>query len=417
MKIAMLSKADSAGGGASSVAETLQEVLSRDGHDVIHFAAWSSKGFGGGRQPLYGGGRWWQKGVRAAHEVSRMAGLAEMVPFELPRLLKAGVKDFDLLHFHDLSSAISPWTLYHLSRYVPVVWTIHDCSPFTGGCLYPMECERFRSHCGPCPSLGEWPLDSRFDFTHTMQRIKAKLHSSGRISCFTPSRWMADMAEASGKLPERPRVVPNAVDIALYKPSSDVAGLRRRLNLPEQRLILLASAGFLSDERKGIGYAVRAVRALADRNPFLLLVGSMAPGEEALLDGVEWHATGYVGDASVMADFYAAADLFLFCSLADNQPLAVLESMACGTPVIAFDTGGVPELVSHGEHGLVVPQKDEVQLVEAVTSVLDGGCLPEWRQRAREYVVRNHGLAVLLENHLRSYQAVIDKWHERGVHA
>lgn len=417
MKVALLSKSDAFGGGASRVAETLAAALNDNGHAAVHWAAWAGKGFGGARKPLYGESRGVQKLVRIAHEVSRKAGLAEIVPYELPRLLHAGVKAFDLLHFHDLSSAISPWTLLWLSRHVPVVWTIHDCSPFTGGCLYPMDCEHYRDRCGHCPQLGEWPLDTRFDFTGLMQGLRGRVHRSGRVTCFTPSHWMARMAEGSGRLPQPPMVVANGIDTAVYQPADDRVGLRRRLGLPEERPILLASAGYLRDERKGVGYAVRATRALAGRNPLLLLVGSMAPGDEVLLEGVDWHATGYVGDAATMADYYAASDLFMFCSLADNQPLAVLESLACGTPVIAFDTGGVPELVRHGENGLVVPQKDEAGLVAAVESALDGGQLPAWRQQAREHVVAHHGLDVFLERHLNAYREVIACWHERKAHA
>lgn len=415
MKVAVISKADAHGGGASHVAETLTECLKNKGHSVVHWAAWSGEGFGGTRQPLYGNSLIQQKWVKAAHEVSRKAGLAEIIPYELPRLLLAGARSFDLLHFHDLSSAISPWTLWWLSRYVPVVWTIHDCSPFTGGCLYPMDCTNYQDNCGACPQLGKWPLDTRIDFTGLMQTVRSRIHKSERVACFSPSQWMANMAESSGRVLSRPMVVANGVDTDVYSPAIDRAALRSRLNLPQDRLILMASANSLRDERKGIRYALSATRALAARKPLLLLVGWMNPNDEDLLEGIDWHATGYVSDSSVMAEYYAVSDLFLFFSLADNQPLAVLESMACGTPVIAFDTGGIPELIRHNENGFLILQKENAAIAHALESAISSGAIQKCRESAREFVLKHHSLEVFTTNHLNAYETVIEQWHKRNV--
>jgi glycosyltransferase involved in cell wall biosynthesis len=415
LRIALISKADSAGGGASRVAEGLSLGLWQRGHEAVHFSAWTARGFGGLHRPLYGESRVLRAAIKKAHALSQRVGPAELLPLELLPLFRAGISSFDIVHFHDLSSAISPFTLSVLSRRIPVLWTFHDCSPFTGGCLYPMDCTRYRTRCNHCPQLGEWPLDATLDCTRLMQTIKMRLHADGRVTCLAPSHWMARMAVDSGKIAHPPTVVPNGVDTHLFRPSSNRSALRDRLGIRSDRPTLLASAGHIGDPRKGIGYAVAAVRRLADLDPLLLLVGAIEKENEKLLQGIRWQCTGYLSDARRIAECYSVADLFLFCSLADNQPLAVLESLACGTPVVGFATGGVPEIVPQGKCGWLVPQGNVDELAKIMRDALMGGIGEEWPHNARRFIERQHSMEVHLERHLQVYLAAVREPH--GVDA
>jgi glycosyltransferase involved in cell wall biosynthesis len=210
-RVCQVSKADAAGGGASRVAEELNGLLNASGNYSEHWVSWSSKPYTPLRRPLYGQ----HEGLfRRAHRVGKLLGIPELIPLELlPMLRRKCLERFDVFHFHDLSSAISPLTLWYLSLYRPVVWTFHDCSPFTGGCLYPMECGNYRHSCGSCPQLGEWPLDTRLDLTRLLRLAKKCLHSNGRVMPVTPSHWMADRSMESGLLEQRPRVINNGVDL------------------------------------------------------------------------------------------------------------------------------------------------------------------------------------------------------------
>lgn len=174
MRICEVSKADSFGGGASRVAEELSQLLFSDGYSAEHWVSWTGKGYDHRRRPLYGS---LERVIRKAHNATKaILSMPELVPYELPIFYRNGrVEQFDLFHFHDISSAISPLTLLHLSRSKPVVWTMHDCSPVTGGCLYPMSCERYKLGCGSCPQLGTWPIDTRFDFTRALRSVKTRL--------------------------------------------------------------------------------------------------------------------------------------------------------------------------------------------------------------------------------------------------
>jgi len=405
MKIALVSKADSYGGGASRVAEELTHLLSHAGYTVHHWASWAGKGWSSTRLPLYGR---FERHIRGAHFAVKKLGFPELIPFELAVLLrKRRILDYDLIHFHDLSSAISPVTLSVLSRIRPVVWTIHDCSPFTGGCLYPMGCEKYKTGCGGCPQIGEWPIDSRLDMTRLLHQVKRDLHGSGRVVMATPSRWMSDTAFASGLFQRAPEVVSNGIDTDLYVPSIDKAALRRDLGLPENRRIVLLSAGHILDERKGTRFAIEALRQTADLNPFLLLVGSLDDRAHSVLEGFDRCATGYVGDPAQLARFYGAADLFVFCSLADNQPLVVLETMATGTPTVGFATGGMTEMVVQDETGYLVVQRDQQALAGAIRRAFEDDRAATWGRNARRRVVDRYSHARLLAGHVELYERVL----------
>lgn len=412
LRIAVISKADHFGGGASRVASELTSLLIAAGHQADHWLSWAGAPWKENMRPLYGR---LQFPIRATNFGLRKVGFPELIPFELgPLLYRGRIWDYDLLHFHDLSSAISPLTLLWLSRRKPVVWTIHDCSPFTGGCLYPMDCTGFMRGCGKCPQLGDWPIDSLLDFTKFQQGIKRRLAASGRIHYITPSAWMARTALASGMFATAPEVVPNGVDTAIFR-RADKTVVRRELGLPTDRIIVLLSAGSLLDERKGIRYSVDALREVRDLKPFILLVGNSSPQLRELLAGFDVREAGYLGDASALARHYAASDLFLFTSLADNQPLTVLETMAAGTPMVGFQTGGIPEMVVQGESGFLVPPKDRSALAVCLRSVLDDpAVLLQWARRGIQQVETSFSHNRFLESHVALYRRILARPARHG---
>ena len=198
-----------------------------------------------------------------------MFGLPEFIPLELPYLLKKGILNYDIIHFHDICSAISPLTVYYLAKRKPVVWTFHDCSPFTGGCLYPMTCEKYKSKCFDCPHK-QWPIDSRFVNTRILQKIKKRIYTSTNIITIAPSQWMADLAFSSSVLNRRPFVIENGVDTSLIKPL-DKKKARNVLSIPEDRYVILISAVSFNDERKGAKYAAGSIKKINDLNPYVFL--------------------------------------------------------------------------------------------------------------------------------------------------
>ena len=291
-KIAIVSKADSFGGGASRVADDISFGLRNKGYLVHHYMGWSGRGYTDVDKPLYGK---YSKEIWFAQKVLKKLCLPEVFPLELLMFKKGEkIKGYDIFHFHDLSSAISPLTLLYISKTTPVIWTIHDCSPFTAGCLYPMECKNYKIGCGHCPQLGEWPLDIKFDTTRLLFFIKKLIHKDGKITLVSPSNWMAKQAYDSGLLKHYPVVIPNGVDTNIFK-KLNKKNIREKLGLPTQRLIVLLSAGKISDVRKGIRFSVEALQHIRDLNPFILITGAMDKEMETLLFGLDYKSVGGTG--------------------------------------------------------------------------------------------------------------------------
>ncbi|GGY29320.1 hypothetical protein GCM10011289_35450 [Paludibacterium paludis] len=174
--------------------------------------------------------------------------------------------------------------------------------------------------------------------------------------------------------------------------------------MPIDRRIILLSAGNLLDERKGTKYALEALSQVKDLEPFLLVVGLVDDKARDYLKEFDYHATGYIGDPAQLALVYSAADLFLFCSLADNQPLVILETMAAGTPMVGFATGGIPEMVEQDRSGYLVEQRDVPGLIRAIRRAFEGNRLSEWARCARERALLIYSFDRLTENHLALYE-------------
>ena len=134
---------------------------------------------------------------------------------------------------------------------------------------------------------------------------------------------------------------------------------------------------------------------------------------EARLAGIPHATTGFISGAAELAEAYAAADLMIYPSRADNQPLAILEAMACGVPAVGFDVGGVPELLGDGR-GLVVADGDAGALGNAVRAAVVSGAWRAWGPSARDYVRSRHGLDEFLSAHIKAYRETIENWKERS---
>ncbi len=171
MKIAIVSKSDRIGGGASRVAEDLAAWLNDAGHQTDHFIAFNFKDPLSFQHSLYGEGTR-VKLCKKIHRATNKFGFRELFPGEYGFNLSRVIDNYDIVHFHDLYTAMSPVTVGLVSQRKPI-FTIHDCSAFTGGCMYPMGCEKFTSHCHKCPQLPQdgWENELR-DRTREVQAIK-----------------------------------------------------------------------------------------------------------------------------------------------------------------------------------------------------------------------------------------------------
>lgn len=403
MKVAIVSKSDRKGGGASRVAEDLATWLNEAGHQSDHFIAYNFKEPLSFQRSVYGEDLR-LKLCKKIHKFTNQYGFRELLPVEYWFNLSKVIDNYDIVHFHDLFTAISPVTLALASRRKPTFFTVHDCSPFTGGCLYPMGCEKFTSHCHNCPQLpqGGWKNELS-DRTREIQSIKRWVARQFNICYIFPSRWMAQQAQQALHLKIPPVVIPNGLDLKFF-PVVKKAEAKINLGIPEHSKVVAIAAHILDDPRKGVKYAIQALQSVRELSPFVLTIGAFNDELRQALEGLEFKDMGYISDPQFLPKVYSAADVLLFCTLADNLPLTVLEAMAASTLIVGFATGGVPEMINTGRNGILVEPTNQEALNQALRQVLLSINLEAMGQQARKDVENNYSRAVFVERHLQLYQ-------------
>jgi glycosyltransferase involved in cell wall biosynthesis len=297
----------------------------------------------------------------------------------------------------------------------PLVWTIHDSWPFTGGCHVPQGCDRFTVGCGACPALGS---GRERDLSRKVWERKARAWSDLPLTLVAPSRWMATRAAASALFrSRRVEVIPNGIDTSVFRPS-DPGAARARWGLPSDgATVLFAAMWAESDRNKGfhlLAPALAQVRLRGGARPHLLIAGSSTLHRHPDLTGVPARSLGELREEREMASAIAAADVVAVPSMQENFPNAVLEALACGRPVVAFDVGGMPDLVLPGTTGALVRPYDVRELAEAMRSILaDPARAAEMGRNGRRLVEGRLDLAAQARRYLDLYADLLPRGRPR----
>jgi glycosyltransferase involved in cell wall biosynthesis len=254
----------------------------------------------------------------------------------------------------------------------PLVWTLHDMWPFTGGCHYSQECDRYTDSCGACPILHS---DRNGDLSRWIWQRKAKAWKDLNLTIVTPSSWLAKCASSSSLFKNlRVEVIPNGLDTRKYKPIQRQMA-RELLNLPQDKYLVLFGAMYASSaRRKGFHLLQPALQSLSqsgwqDRIE-LAVFGASEPIEPIEL-GFKSHYLGKLSDEISLALVYAAADVFVAPSLQDNLPNTVMEAIACGTPCVAFNIGGMSEMIEHQVNGYLAQPYQIDDLAQGIAWVIE----------------------------------------------
>jgi len=311
----------------------------------------------------------------------------------------------DVIHFHNIHGYYLDISIAEAvgSMGIPVVWTLHDAWPLTGRCAYFFDCDRWRIGCGRCPNLLTYPR-AFFDSSRGMWRRKRRLLGEAWDPLVVaPSRWLAELAVEASSGRCRVKVIPNGVDTSRFHPRSRREA-RARLGLREDRKVVLFAAADLRDERKGVMYFLESLRHIQAKGWEVITVGRNARAAKAFLrQPVAMKQLGYLSGES-LADAFCAADLYCITAMDDNFPTTVLESLSCGTPVVGFAVGGIPEQVSGG-CGMLVAPRDVKGLARAIGVLLeDDGLRQEMAQVCREKAVVEYGRKRFIERYISLYR-------------
>ena len=306
----------------------------------------------------------------------------------------------DLIHLHWINAGmLPPRALRHFT--VPIVWTLHDMWPFTGGCHQSNDCTGYRTACGACPVLAS---SRPWDLSRWLLTGKTRAWRGLPIVPVAPSKWLAERARCSSIFRGHEiAVVSHGVDRSVYRPW-DRETARRLIGLPDGQLVMFSAAKGLHTPQKGIDAVRRIMSRVRQQLPQvrLLVMGSEAAGGAD--DEMGIHYLGHLQDDASRAMAFAAADALLSPSEGESFGNVVLESLACGTPVAAYATGAAPELLSEEVSGRAVAIGDEDALGEELLALLRRS--PPDRQSVRA-VTESHDLADMAAGYIALYRRVL----------
>lgn len=269
----------------------------------------------------------------------------------------------DIVHLHNIHGYFINYKIlfdYLSNEDIPIVWTFHDCWPITGHCAYfdSVNCKKWQTGCFNCLLLKDYPKSLFFDQSSYNYRLKKSLFTSVKYLTIVPvSDWLGKIVKESYLKDSEIYVIHNGVDTSVFKP--EVTDIRKRYKIPnEKKIILGVASGW--DERKGYSDFLE----IASMEEFqVILVGSIDVATPKLPDNVI-HIPN-TNNQVELAEFYSAADVFANPTYSDNFPTTNIEALACGTPVVTYNTGGSPEAIDENT-GIVVEQGNLPLFIDAI---------------------------------------------------
>jgi glycosyltransferase involved in cell wall biosynthesis len=320
-------------------------------------------------------------------------------------------QEADIINLHNLhSGAFNYLALPRITKHKPTVFTLHDMWSFTGHCAYSYNCDRWKIGCGKCPHLESYPAVKR-DNTAIEWKLKNWIYDRTNLTIVTLSSWLTEQVKQSMLARFPIQQIPNGIDTQAYQPiESDKC--RDILGIPQNKKVLLFAAQNLQNYTKGGDLLVKALSCLPEslKQETILLTIGKDDGTIAATVGLEILNLGYINDDHQKSVAYSAADLFILPTRADNLPLVLQESMACGTPMISFKVGGVSDLVRPEITGYLAQPEDAQDLAKGIVKLLEDQSLREkMSQNCRAIAIKEYSLELQVKRYLNLYHQVLIK--------
>lgn len=310
----------------------------------------------------------------------------------------------DIVHLHWICGSMLP--IQWISKInAPIVWSLHDMWAFTGGCHYDNGCGAYKESCGNCKLLRSC---KNVDLSRKVFNKKNAVFSrTSSMTIIGLSKWITECAKGSPLLRGRNVVnLPNPLDSSIFKPV-DKNMARNLLRLPEdKKLILFGAMKPTDDLRKGFAELCGALKAIKSKNIDLVVFGSSVPKD--LQDfGFTTHYLGKFHDDISLVALYNAADIMVVPSLQENLSNAIMESLACGTPVVGFDIGGNSDMIDHRKNGYLATPFEINDLAAGIDWVLDNESYSYLSINAREKVIREFDSAIVAKRYIALYEEIL----------
>ncbi len=318
-------------------------------------------------------------------------------------------KEANVLNFHNLHTGYFNYlAIPSLTESKPAFLTLHDMWSFTGHCAYSYDCERWKIGCGKCPYLDVYPAVPK-DNTRLEWKLKNWVYSCSNLAIVTPTSWLAEQAKQSilNRFPIHH--IPYGINTEAYQPL-EPKQCRSLLGIPTGKKVLMFGAQILTDSRKGGDLLLKALQNLPPSLKDETVLLTLGDDSDAIFHAVGMATVnlGYVSNDRLKSIAYSAADLFIFPTRADNLPLVLQESMACGTPMVSFKIGGVPDLIRPGITGYLATPEDAQDLCNGIVQLLEDENLREtMSQQCRAITLEEYPLELQAQRYIELYRQVL----------
>ncbi len=318
----------------------------------------------------------------------------------------------DVINCHNLHSEYFDLrALAELSHQVPVILTLHDMWLITGHCAYAVDCDRWQLGCGLCPDLKRYPAINR-DASNQNWHNKKSIYAASRLYVISLCNWIMNTVDASMLEPAGYKVIPNGIDLSVFRPTERSIA-RQQLGLPiDAFIVLFVGVRAQNNSYKDFTTVRRAANLIASRslekNVVFVSLGGNAD-RIVIEEGLQTHYYKYRSLPQDVARFYQAADIFLHAANTDTSPATVIESLACGTPVVATAVGGIPEQIDDGVTGFLTPRGDpEAMANRCMELIHDEALLRSFSQNAVWQARKRFDFQRQVTDYLQFYEEVIE---------
>lgn len=318
----------------------------------------------------------------------------------LPLYKKILVRQADIIHIHWINDGFV--SLAEIEKLLlsgkKIVFTMHDMWNFTGGCHYTDECIKYTGDCLSCKYSSKESVKQ--------QKIKKRIFSYKKnlrlVGC---SNWIVSCAKVSKIISENGnevRTIPNCIDFSIFRPRKNNI-LREKYNISShKKIILFGAMNSLSDKRKGYEHIVKSLKLLDPEKFEIVVFGNKGNGDKKI-GGFEPVYLGMKKEIE-LPDIYSSANVFLAPSMQENLANTVMESLACGTPVVAFDIGGMPDMIVHKTNGYLATPFDEKDFAVGINYVVDSIV---YEESCFEFLQMNFGYSKVAKQYIELYNSLI----------
>jgi glycosyltransferase involved in cell wall biosynthesis len=316
----------------------------------------------------------------------------------------------DVINIHNIHGAwwagVTGELLSLCGRIAPVVWTLHDMWTFTGCCTYSLDCSAFTKACTiDCPVADNYfPFSAKRVPLEWDKKSQALLANPEAVAV-SPSGWLAQQARQGLWRNNRVEALANGIDTTIYRPR-DMVELRGHFGLRDDLPMILTSYNPVPSY-KGANTVLQLLEIFKDRPWQWVIIGAESPAGISSLRNVQ--SFGYVRSEEEKARLFACADVYVHASLAENLPNIIIECMMCGTPTVAFDIGGVPELVRPGVTGWLARNRTTEELGSELLGALTGSKYSELRLSCRAVALKEYSLLIQANKYLRLFEELAQR--------